>query len=55
MATFKDYIENKGRVLCQTKEFKPYFVLPYHPNPPEEFPELFQVSQVVQQLSYRVI
>lgn len=44
MNAFKEYIENKGRVLCQTKEFLPYFGLPYHQNPQQGFPELFQVS-----------
>lgn len=43
IAAFKNYIENKGKVLCQTKEFLPYFGLPYHQSPQEGFPELFTV------------
>ena len=30
--------------MCQTKDFLPYFGLPYHPNPHEGFPELFTDS-----------
>ncbi|CAF0879503.1 unnamed protein product [Brachionus calyciflorus] len=41
MNAFKEYIDNKGRVLCQTKEFLPYFGLHYHQNPQDGYPELF--------------
>jgi hypothetical protein len=44
IAAFKNYIETKGKVLCQTKEFLPYFGLPYHQSPQEGFPELFTVA-----------
>ncbi|RNA21811.1 lisH domain-containing ARMC9 isoform X2 [Brachionus plicatilis] len=46
MNAFKEYIENKGRVLCQTKEFLPYFGLPYHQNPQDGYPELFNEAWI---------
>jgi hypothetical protein len=44
MTYLKNFIEDKGKVLCLNKQFLPYFGLPYHDNPQEGFPELFSVS-----------
>ena len=44
MNAFKSYIETKGHILSQMKEFLPYFGMPYADNPPETFPEIFSVS-----------
>lgn len=44
MNAFKEYIDTRGGVLCQIKEFLPYFGLHYHQNPQQGFPELFQVA-----------
>lgn len=41
MNAFKSYMENKGSLLSQIKEYLPYFSLPYHENPQNNFPEIF--------------
>ena len=44
MNAFKLYIESKGHILSQMKEFLPYFGMPYAENPLATFPELFSVK-----------
>ena len=41
MSAFKSYLENRGRTLSHTKEFQPYFALPYVPNPQKNYQEIF--------------
>lgn len=44
MNAFKNYIESKGPILSQLKEFLPYFGMPYVDNPQQTFPEIFSVK-----------
>jgi hypothetical protein len=44
MNAFKSYIETKGHILSQMKEFLPYFGMPYADNPLVTFPEIFTVN-----------
>ena len=41
MNAYKNYMETKGHIVSQMKEFLPYFGMPYADNPLETFPELF--------------
>ncbi len=43
MNAFKAYIESKGHIVSQMKEFLPYFGIPYADNPTDTFPEIFTV------------
>ncbi len=46
MNAFKSYIESKGHIVSQMKEFLPYFGIPYADNPAETFPEIFSVRKL---------
>lgn len=41
MNAYKNYMETKGHIVSQMKEFLPYFGMPYADNPLDTFPELF--------------
>lgn len=43
MKALKQYMENKNRILCETKENLSLFGLPHHPNPQEGYPKFFTV------------
>ena len=52
MNAFKSYIESKGHIVSQMKEFLPYFGIPYADDPAETFPEIFSVSNDVTSYYY---
>lgn len=47
MTAFKNYIESKGHIVSQMKEFLPYFGIPYADNPAETFPEIFSEAWLI--------